>query len=166
MIKTRWAPEKKNASSQVAWTGDQHGTEVNGLSAERSRRENLSILCVDDTKVNRLLLGAVLESLGHRVDFGSNGREAVSMVMKGSYDLVLMDFQMPELDGIRATSMIRQLHPRIQTVTGRDLPIVIVTADPSSEARNASFDAGADGFLRKPLSLQDIRKTLVDYCQP
>jgi signal transduction histidine kinase/CheY-like chemotaxis protein len=116
--------------------------------------EGLRVLLVEDHEVNRLLALALLRRAGVAPDVAVDGAEAVRLVANGAYDLVLMDMQMPELDGVEATRQIRALplphRPRI----------VAVTANASPADRARCFEAGMDGFLSKPYRLAELEAEL------
>jgi two-component system sensor histidine kinase/response regulator len=104
------------------------------------------VLLVEDNAINRQVAGAILESVGLRVEMAKNGREAVRMVAEASYDCVLMDVQMPEMDGYEATRCIR--------ADGRfaSLPIIAMTAHALSGDREKSLVSGMNDHLTKPIS--------------
>ena len=118
---------------------------------EESAARSLSILVAEDNAVNRRLLVTVLESRGHRVRAASNGVEAVEFFRDGEFDLILMDLQMPELDGIEATAAIRL------SENGRaHVPIYAFTAHAMAGDREKCLAAGMDGYLSKPVKLDDL----------
>jgi signal transduction histidine kinase len=104
------------------------------------------VLVADDVPANRRLIEAILSHLGHRFAIVENGREAVEAVAREAFDLVLMDMQMPEMDGVEATRAIRAL-PGAAGVT----PIIAVTADAMSDQRRRFEAAGVDEILTKPI---------------
>lgn len=106
---------------------------------------SLRVLVADDHLINRALLEAVMRKLGHEVITVDNGRSAVERALSGNVDLVLMDIQMPELDGVAATQEIRAAEP-----AGSRLPILGVTGHDSPEHRAAFRAAGMDGVVMKP----------------
>jgi signal transduction histidine kinase/DNA-binding response OmpR family regulator len=115
------------------------------LSAPVASRK-LRLLVVDDNKINQRLATVLLESGGHQVDVATNGREAVEAAMREMYDAILMDVQMPVMDGVQATRRIRALPaPRC------DVPIVAVTADALAGADERYKAAGMDAYVSKPL---------------
>lgn len=119
------------------------------------------ILLAEDNLFNRTLIDHVLEPMGCQVDKVASGIEAVKAFRPGRYDLVLMDCQMPELDGLEATRRIRALEAGTSRV-----PIVAVTAGTVSGARRACLNAGMDDFLAKPFSLGRLRKKVLDWLLP
>jgi two-component system, sensor histidine kinase len=115
---------------------------------------NLRILLVEDNRVNQTLALAMLRRLGVEADLAETGREAVATVIGGRYDLVFMDMQMPEMDGLEATRAIR-LHPDC-----RQPVIVALTANAFASDRTRCIEAGMDGFVAKPYRLEDLRAAL------
>ncbi|MEO8257565.1 MAG: response regulator [Acidobacteriota bacterium] len=110
---------------------------------EEARRA-LRILLAEDNAVNREVTTAMLSKRGHQVDIAVNGKEAVEAVRRSDYDVVLMDLQMPELDGHGATREIRRL------LNGRALPIIAVTANVLAGERARCLASGMDDYLAKP----------------
>ncbi len=115
----------------------------------------LRVLVADDNRTNQRLVAALLQAAGHSVDVVANGREAVEAVLHTRYDVVLMDVQMPVMDGVQATRRIRALPPPAGAV-----PIVALTADAVSGAEDRYRDAGMDAYLSKPLSPDTLVATL------
>jgi CheY-like chemotaxis protein len=111
----------------------------------------LDILVVDDVALNRRLLGAVLERFGHRCEMAADGLEALGALQQRRFDLVLMDVQMPNLDGLAATRMVRALPPPAGLV-----PVIAVTAAVLPAERQACIAAGMDAFLAKPVATADL----------
>ena len=107
----------------------------------------LALLVVEDNAVNRLVISTLLSQLGCPPDMATNGREAVEAVQRKAYDLVLMDVQMPEMDGVTATKLIRQL----QAPT-REVPIVALTANAMAGKREEYLEAGMNDYLTKPIA--------------
>ncbi|HEX4628234.1 MAG TPA: response regulator, partial [Gemmatimonadales bacterium] len=113
-------------------------------------RHALHILLAEDNPVNQQVATAMLVKRGHQVDVVSNGREAVDAVKARSYDVVLMDIQMPEMDGFEATGRIRGL-PQ-----GHTLPIIALTAHALSGERERCLARGMSGYLAKPFKAHDL----------
>ena len=120
-------------------------------------RSAVRILVAEDNAVNQKVALRLLERLGHRADVVANGVEAVASVRRQPYDLVLMDVQMPEMDGLEATRRIRAdggRHPQPA--------IVALTANAMEGDREACLAAGADGYLAKPVGLEGLAGALVE----
>jgi len=115
----------------------------------------LRVLVADDNRTNQRLVAALLQAVGHTADVVANGREAVEAVSSSRYDVVLMDVQMPIMDGVQATRRIRALPPPAGNV-----PIVALTADAVSGAEDRYRAAGMDAYLTKPLSPDTLVATL------
>jgi CheY-like chemotaxis protein len=128
------------------------------LSAALSGRR---VLLAEDNAFNQALIEHVLEPMGCQVDKAGSGTEAVRAFRPGRYDLVLMDCQMPEMDGLAATRQIR----RIEAGQSR-VPVIAVTAGTVSGARRACLEAGMDDFLAKPFSLGRLRKKVLEWLLP
>lgn len=132
--------------------------EKEGLSDPLPVRKGRSpkILVVEDTITNRKVIVRLLEKLGYRSDSAANGKEALQALSMTSYDGVLMDIQMPEMDGLEATRRIRERERR----TNSHIPIVALTAHVSQEDRDRCLEAGMDGHLPKPVRLKQLADAL------
>ena len=113
--------------------------------------EGRRILVAEDNKVNQMLAVKLLEKAGHRADVVGNGIEAIDAVRKLPYDLVLMDMQMPEMDGLEATRRIRALAGDIAKI-----PIIAMTANARPEDRWTCLDSGMNDFVTKPIDRADL----------
>lgn len=113
----------------------------------REGRASLHVLVVDDSTTARFLLTRMLEQRGHSTAQASNGKEAVSAISAGSYDVVLMDLVMPEMDGAEATSLIREINAE----TGIRPRIIGMSAFSDGDNVDIAGQAGMDGFLAKPI---------------
>jgi signal transduction histidine kinase/CheY-like chemotaxis protein len=122
----------------------------------RERCAGLRILVAEDNAVNRQLAQRLLEKQGHDVHIVNNGLEAVRAVEQQDFDLVLMDVQMPELDGLEATAAIR----RSEKATGRHQQIVAMTAHAMNGDRERCLDAGMDGYLSKPIRARELTQVI------
>ncbi|HXI98048.1 MAG TPA: response regulator [Gemmatimonadaceae bacterium] len=132
-------------------TSDDHGVQLT-LDVVGKARRSLRVLLAEDNPVNRQLVKALLGKCGHTVITVGNGRDAIAALADGSIDLVLMDVQMPEMDGLEATAVIRTL----ETVTGAHVPIIALTAHAMKGDREACLAAGTDGYLSKPVNAKDL----------
>ena len=116
--------------------------------------DRLRVLVAEDNPVNAMVIAAMLERLGIVSDRASNGLEAVQAIERQPYDVVLMDMQMPEMDGLEATRRVRANAVLVQPW------IVALTANVMSEDRARCAAAGMHDFLAKPLQLQDLERCL------
>jgi signal transduction histidine kinase/DNA-binding response OmpR family regulator len=133
---------------------DRAGEEVPGPAAP------LRILLAEDNEVNRKVALRLLERLGHRADIASDGREVLASLQRTAYDVVLMDVQMPEMDGLEASRAI------CARWTERERPrIVAMTAEAMHGDRDKCLAAGMDDYLVKPVTLDQLREVLA-RCQP
>ena len=118
----------------------------------------LRILVAEDNEVNQKVVSRMLERLGHRAEVAINGREAFERARAGTYDVILMDCQMPEMDGWEATARIRA------AMAGRRrIPILALTANASDADRQRCLDAGMDAHLAKPLKLERLADALATW---
>ena len=118
----------------------------------------MAVLVAEDTPVNQLVARRFLERLGARPTVVDNGLEAVQAVQDMHFDVVLMDVQMPKMDGLQATRHIRALDAPANTV-----PILALTASVMPEERTAFYDAGMTSILSKPIQLEHLREALETY---
>ncbi|MGI9090388.1 MAG: response regulator, partial [Gemmatimonadaceae bacterium] len=126
---------------------------VRGSEVSKGRAR---ILIAEDNPVNQRVATHMLGKLGYRCDIASNGQEAVDMLINMPYDLVLMDCQMPEMDGYTATQRIRER----ETAGGRRTPIVAMTANAMREDRARCLESGMDGFIPKPIAIEELETAL------
>ncbi len=137
--------------------GDTAGSSV--IQAEPPKA--LSVLLADDVEVNRELAKAVLERHNHRITEATNGKEALDAFAAGKFDIVLMDVQMPEMDGLQATAAIRKLE---QGCGCGHTPIVAMTAYAGKDDRDKCLAAGMDDYLPKPVKPSQMLEILQRYC--
>jgi CheY-like chemotaxis protein len=157
-----------SAEAEVAAPGlaDEGTTTVIDAAAAPAEQpsQGLSILVAEDNDINALLMRSLLGRLGHHGVIATNGAAALESWQAARsagtpYDLILMDIQMPELDGIEAAKRIRA-HEAGEP--GRRTPILALTANALVEDRYACFEAGMDGFLIKPLDREKLEEALAD----
>ena len=115
---------------------------------------NRKILLVEDNELNYEIAKTVLEEAGFRVDGASNGKEAVDKASDNTYDVILMDIQMPIMDGYEATKELRRL--------GNRTPIIAMTANAFSEDRKKAKEVGMDGYIAKPIDVNKLVSTIVN----
>ncbi len=144
-----------------------HGFELQGpaakseaVPARRGRPRSAQVLVAEDNAVNQKLIQALLSKHGYGTRLVANGREAVEVLRNERFDLVLMDVQMPVLDGLAATRAIRQL-PEC-----RALPIIAMTADALDGDRERCLAAGMDDYLPKPIMPDLLSRKLCQWLQP
>ena len=117
------------------------------------------VLVVEDNEVNQVLAVAILAKLGHRADVAGDGRQGVELVLHGDYEAVLMDCQMPVLDGYQATAEIRR-----REGTARHTPIIAMTAAVLQDGQTC-LAAGMDDHIAKPVLLAEVRAVLARWLQ-
>jgi signal transduction histidine kinase/DNA-binding response OmpR family regulator len=119
------------------------------------------VLVAEDNVINQQVAVGILEALGYRADVAADGEEAVKAVMRVPYDAVLMDVQMPEMDGYAATAEIRR-----REAGERRIPIIALTADVLQDARHKCLQAGMDDYVRKPLHPEALAAALRRWLRP
>jgi len=134
---------------------------ANGAAAANSG-PRMRLLLAEDNVVNRFLAVRILQKQGHEVETVSNGREAVARANSGEWDVILMDVQMPEMDGLQATREIRQR----ERASGRHVPIIAMTAHVMKGDRERCLEAGMDDYLAKPLRADGLLATIDKFARP
>jgi PAS domain S-box-containing protein len=134
------------SDSSLRFVSNRHAIDVSVLADHAGAR----ILVVEDNSINQAVAKELLEKAGMIVDIAENGAQAVQRVRESSFDLVLMDIQMPEMDGLEATRRIRATH------SADSLPIVAMTAHALAEDREKSLQAGMNDHLNKPVEPQAL----------
>ena len=124
-------------------------------------QHKLRILVAEDNKVNQALARRLLEKQGHTVSIAVDGREAIHAFENNTFDLILMDVQMPEVDGYQATQAIRR-----QETYGHRIPIIALTANAMSGDRERCLAAGMDGFISKPIDVAELTEAISALCSP
>ena len=118
----------------------------------REKRARLRILLAEDNMVNQRLTVKLLTKMGYQVEVAGNGKEAVAAFERETFDLILMDVQMPEMDGFEATALIREKEKK----TGGHIPIIAMTAHAMKGDRERCLDAGMDEYVSKPIRPQAV----------
>lgn len=135
-------------------SGEEEGTAAQADEANRSK-----VLVVDDHPINQRLMVSMLDKLGYRADVAEDGNQAVELARKSAYDFIFMDLQMPVMDGLEATSLIRQ--------EGSGSPdktvIIAMTANVMEGIQDRCTAAGMDGYISKPLKLSSIKQMISRY---
>ena len=121
------------------------------------------LLLVEDNFVNQRVAVYMLAKIGHQADVARNGREAIEMLGKSGYDLVLMDCQMPEMDGFEATRVIRD---RTSSVLDHDIPVIAMTANAFPEHRARALACGMNDYLAKPVDRGVLANMLSKWLKP
>jgi CheY-like chemotaxis protein len=131
--------------------------------SENKLPDNLKVLVAEDNEISKLLVTSVLQNWGFVSSVANNGNEAIACLLENDYDLILMDIQMPEKDGIEATIDIRNLFDERK----RKIPIIALTANGVKGEEKKYFEAGMNGFLTKPFKENDlyelIQKVMYEY---
>jgi CheY-like chemotaxis protein len=155
--------ELRHAIARVLGAKEQNGAiplvTRYSLHDAREPESILRILLAEDNQVNQRLAVRLLEKRGHRVVVASNGREALEALERHKFDLVLMDVQMPELDGLETTAAIRQK----ERTTGLHQPVIALTAHAMKGDREKCLAWGMDGYLSKPIRPKELDDVLERY---
>jgi CheY-like chemotaxis protein/nitrogen-specific signal transduction histidine kinase len=118
----------------------------------------MRVLVVEDHPINQKLVGVLLGRMGCHISYCENGQLAVDQVQQEAFDLILMDVNMPVMDGLAATRLIRALPGAVSQI-----PIVVLTADVMNEASDQAMKAGADDFISKPVKVDQLRSVILKY---
>jgi CheY-like chemotaxis protein len=131
-------------------------------ASDQKRHRPLEVLLAEDSLVNQTLAVALLKKQGHQVTVANNGREAVAATQSRDFDLVLMDVQMPEMDGLEATASIRHL----ESHTGKHVPIIAMTAHAMQGDRERCLERGMDGYISKPITADQLYEVIEKVAFP
>jgi len=148
------------AGQPVFNSAESHGEAV--ATAQRESVLRGSVLLAEDNPVNQEVAKAMLAKLGLAVDIANNGEEALALIEQQTYDVVLMDCQMPVMDGYQATAAIRER----QASNSKRLPIVALTANAMEGDRDQCLAAGMDDYLAKPYSRTQLQQVLSRWLEP
>jgi len=135
------------------------GVEVIASTLLKEDVASYQILLVEDNRTNQKLATMLLGKMGYQVQLAMNGREAVEAVDKGSYALVLMDCQMPEMDGFEATIAIREKEKN----SGKHIPIIAMTANAMQGDKEKCLVAGMDDYISKPINSKQLQQILENW---
>ncbi|HEX5036363.1 MAG TPA: ATP-binding protein [bacterium] len=128
-------------------TGDARDADAVKTAAVEKHATNLDVLLAEDTAVNQMVTANFLAQRGHRVTVANNGEEVLTLLKSRDFDLILMDVQMPDMDGLETTRRIRA----DEAGTKRHIPIIAMTAHALTGDRQSAIDAGMDDYLAKPV---------------
>ncbi|HNY10173.1 MAG TPA: response regulator [Candidatus Wallbacteria bacterium] len=134
------------------------GEKIPELKTAKSNNE-VEILAVEDDPTCRRLISTLVSKKGWNISAASNGREAIASVESKHYDIILMDLQMPEINGFETTKAIRE----IERKTGKHSLIIAITAFDTHDSKQRCFDSGLDGYLPKPFSPKDFYEKIEMY---
>jgi PAS domain S-box-containing protein len=149
----------------VSAIGQPVGERPHGLQRRKraqQERRTLHVLVAEDNQVNQLVATRIFEKLGHQVTVVSNGREALAAAQASKFDLIAMDVQMPELDGLAATSAIRNW----EKTAGTHIPIIAMTAHAMKGDRERCLAAGMDGYTSKPIRIEELERAINQVMGP
>ncbi|MFA5353838.1 MAG: response regulator, partial [Thermodesulfovibrionales bacterium] len=136
-------------------------TRYTRLKNNAPKQRTLRIVLAEDNPVNQAIAAAMLKKQGHAVVVAQNGKEVISAIDREGaqpFDLILMDVQMPEMDGLEATARIRER----ERTTGRHIPIIALTAHAMAGDRETCLNAGMDGYVSKPLKAADLFSAIAE----
>lgn len=148
------------ADPEASSTARERGSSVLGDYKELGNQFPLRILVADDNTTNQRVVGHMLNRMAYRPDFAGNGLEVLESLKQRDYDLVLMDVQMPEMDGMEATRRIRkgEAGESLKTV-----PVVALTASAMQGDREKFIEVGMDDYMSKPIKIEELARTLKSY---
>lgn len=162
LVKPIKQSELRNAFKTVLATVQEAKREPERVSPAVIERAELRILLAEDNVAAQLVGKRVLERIRHTVQVASNGVEVLQMLEEGEFDLVLMDVEMPQMDGLEATRAIRER----EAASGQHIPILAVTAYATKEDQQRCLEAGTDGYLSKPVSPEKLVAALERFLPP
>lgn len=115
---------------------------------------DIKVLVVDDTAINLMLMKKIISTYGCEVDTAGSGEEALKLLTENKYDIVFMDYLMPQMDGVETTQNIRK---------NSDVPVVAITGDTSDEVQELFKNAGINDFVEKPVPPDVVKEMLVKW---
>jgi len=130
-------------------------TTSNDITEINKQNQKYTILCVEDNIINQEVMGSIISSRGYRYLPAYNGREALDILKESKVDLVLMDIQLPELNGFQVSEMIRK-----EIDNECKLPIIAITAYAMSEDKDKCIEAGMVDYISKPFNIEELYKVL------
>jgi two-component system sensor histidine kinase/response regulator len=149
-------PELRQAIEGALASREEHRPALVTRHSLRENRRRLRVLVAEDNAVNQRVAARILERAGHSVVIANNGREALAALENEGIDLILMDVQMPEMDGVEATTVLRER----EKLTGAHLPVIALTAHAMKGDREHCLSAGMDGYVSKPLRSSELLEAI------
>jgi CheY-like chemotaxis protein/HPt (histidine-containing phosphotransfer) domain-containing protein len=159
MIKPVTMTDLREAIGKALGVWRTSGAAISALVAAPDESARRRILLAEDNPVNQAFALGILEQWGHDVQLAVDGREALDFLKRETFDVVLMDVQMPNLDGMAATNTQRER----ETITGDRVPIVAMTAHAMQGDRERCLAAGMDDYISKPIRAAELRELLQKY---
>lgn len=146
-----------NIPFEIKYLNNKSSYKLNDMEKKEEKKVlNLKILVAEDNSINRKIINRYLNNLSCVFDFAENGVKAVESFKTNTYDVILMDVQMPEMDGLAATRIIREKEKEI----GGHIPIIALTAGVMKEEIDMCIEAGMDEHISKPVNMEKIYRTL------
>ncbi len=142
--------EQEHPEVSATYSGD--------VTAEKKSLKEANVLLVEDNQINQKIMLLSLKNVVKNIDVANNGKEALNMFGSKKYDLILMDVQMPVMDGIKTTIKLRE----VETATGSHTPVIAITANALMGDRENCISAGMDDYMSKPFQLQDLVDKMKD----
>lgn len=149
-------PQEEFASADATVQFESGKTAGAADSGSDETPAGLKVLLTEDNPVNQLTATTMLKKLGHQVDVANNGLEALEQLAGNDYDVVFMDVQMPEMDGMTATARIRE----DEKTSGKHIPIIAMTAHAMQGDREKCLEGGMDEYVSKPIRRKDLKAVI------
>ncbi len=124
--------------------------------------QSIRVLLADDVKINTIVAEKMLKTLGFSVTTVENGKEAIAELQRREYDVILMDVEMPEMDGYEATQRIRNGEAGVER---KSVTVIAMTAHEHGEVRRRCKDVGMNGYIVKPIDFANLKKTIAECAE-
>ncbi len=154
---TFWFTVSMEISDEESYN-KQHQEEDTSQEDKIRMQLKLKILLAEDNKINQKVAMLNLNNMGYQVDIANNGKEAVEKFKNGDYDIIFMDVQMPEMDGVEACKKIREIENNSDST--KKIPIIAMTANTSDDERKKYWEAGMDDYISKPFKRKELVEIL------
>ena len=136
-------------------TSNQHQKMIHSTKVKKNRQ--IRVLLAEDDPINQMVAVSMIQEFGFYIQTVTNGKQVIDAIKKESFDLILMDVQMPGMDGFEATQRIRDANPEEMN---RDIPIIAMTANAMKGDREKCLTSGMNGYISKPVKEEDLRKAI------